>query len=61
MISEVKSFITNEIIKDIRTEVEVRSPPEYQTINVPGQTIVQEYHSSNKQVEIQEKIIERLV
>lgn len=61
VINEVKAYITNEVVKEIHSEVEVRSPPEYQIVNVPAETIIQTNTNTERQVEVQEKIIERLV
>jgi hypothetical protein len=61
VVNLVKEFITKEVIKEIQTEVEVRGEVEYQVVNLPAETIVQTLINSERDVEVQDRIIERLV
>lgn len=48
--NEIKQFITNEVVKEIHSEVEVRTPVEYQEVHVAGKTVVQEINNTNKEI-----------
>lgn len=61
VVSEVKQFLTSEVVKEIQTEVEIRMPSENTVVSIPGETIIQTNTNTEKQVEIQERIVERLV
>jgi len=60
-VKEIKCFITQEVPKEIHTEVEILLPTETRTVEVPSDPIIQELRSETKNIEVEDRVIERIV
>ena len=61
VVSQVKEFLTTEVVRELHSEVAVHSPPEQIVVRAPAQIKVETITESQRQVEIQDRIVERLV
>ena len=61
VVSQVKEFLTTEVVRELHSEVAVHSPPEQIVVQAPAQIKVETITESQRQVEIQDRIVERLV